>query len=179
LTHIHDIALEYIASTILINHSSIPSFRIAHLKKFQGTRTKAFAGSTKMKQSSVHFPRYFSRICQRMKIASVVPRPGMKPKLHGVDIDMSSDNGFEKSFHKLSYLIQKFATSVFPCFECVPFPLKQLITKDKLQSLGILPSATIGILPSATTQFTRWVMANSISSLSARSISTFMDLFSF
>ena len=70
---------EYIAITILTNHSITPSFLKDHLTTSLGTLSKAFSGSTKAKYSFFLLPRYLSCNCRAMKIVSMVLLPGMNP----------------------------------------------------------------------------------------------------
>ena len=70
--------LLYIACTNRTIHSSMPSFRMAHQMTFLGTRSNA-SRSTNAKYNFLFLARCFSCNCLSMNIASVVPRPGMKP----------------------------------------------------------------------------------------------------
>ena len=64
---------EYIAMTILTNHSITPSFLKDHLTTALGILSKGFSRSTKAKYSFFLLPRYLCCNCRAMKIASMVP----------------------------------------------------------------------------------------------------------
>ena len=62
------LASTYVYITVLINHSSTPSFRKAHFTTSLGTLSKAFSKSTKPKYSFLFLPIYFSCSCLMMNI---------------------------------------------------------------------------------------------------------------
>ena len=68
----------YIDYTILPNHSSAPSFlRFQHTASL-GTRSKAFSKSTNAKCKFVGFGKFLVCNCLKIKMAFVVPHPGVK-----------------------------------------------------------------------------------------------------
>src|SRR6267154_1169949 len=61
----------------LTSHSSTPTCLRAHHTTSRGTLSNAFSKSTKAIHNSFCFPRNFSWTCRTIKIASVVPFPGL------------------------------------------------------------------------------------------------------
>ena len=96
----------YMDWTRRTSHSSIPSLRIAHQMTSRGTRSNAFSRSTKVMSSGLLAAKCFSCSWRTIKIASVVPRPDMKP-------------------HCISYWSQLFAWWVPPPHASTPSSLAQ------------------------------------------------------
>ena len=63
------LACLYMAITALTNHSSTPSFLMAHSTAFLGTLLKAFSRSTNAHHSFLCFPLYLSYNCLAINIA--------------------------------------------------------------------------------------------------------------
>ena len=64
------LACLYMAITALTNHSSTPSFLMAHSTTFLGTLSKAFSRSTNAHHSSLCFPLYLSKSCRGLVVMS-------------------------------------------------------------------------------------------------------------
>ena len=64
------LACLYMAITALTNHSSIPSFLVAHSTTFLGTLSKAFSRSTNAHHSFLCFPLYLSCNCPTSRCRS-------------------------------------------------------------------------------------------------------------
>src|SRR5206468_7766983 len=73
------VTLSYIDMMTLTSHSSTFSFLNAHHNTSDGTLSKAFSRSTKAIHNSLPLHKYFSCNWRTMKIASVVPLPGLNP----------------------------------------------------------------------------------------------------
>ena len=100
----------------------MPSFRMAHQMTFLGTRSNAFSRSTNAKYNFLFLARCFSCNCLRMNIASVVPRPGMKPNcMSSIEI-LSLMIFFYHSLHSFHDMIKEFETSVVTSLQSITFP---------------------------------------------------------
>ena len=73
------LGLVYIDYTILTNHFSTPSFLKFQHTASLGTRSKAFSKSTNAKCKFFGFGKCLTCNCFKIKMAFVVPHPGVKP----------------------------------------------------------------------------------------------------
>ena len=115
------LVLFYIACTNRTIHSSVLSFRMAHQMTFLGTRSNAFTRSTNAKYNFLFLARCFSCNCRSMNIASVVPRPGMKPNCM-YSIEILSLMIFFITLDSFHDMIKEFDTSVVTSLQSITFP---------------------------------------------------------
>ena len=78
-TWTQDLAFSYIALSAHNTHSSTPALLIAHQRTFLGARSKTFFDKSRQKQNTGFMFIEMFLLLRLMKIASVVPWPGIKP----------------------------------------------------------------------------------------------------
>src|SRR5664279_2918855 len=138
-------ALSYIAWITLTSHSSTPNFLSAHQTTSRGTLSKAFSRSTKAIHISCFLVKNLSCICLTMKMASVVPRPGLKP-----NCILSICTLFLTLFSiTRSRTFITWSNNLMPRYDphskALPLPLYMLTIQLFLQSCGIFPSVTTAL----------------------------------
>src|SRR3989442_5497225 len=115
----------YILLMTFTIHSSTPTCLKAHHKTSCGTLSKAFSKSTNAIHSSFCLPRNFSCTCLTIKIASVVPLPGLNPNcissVFTVFLSRASIT-LSNTFNTCSLLFKQLYTSVGAAFQSIPFP---------------------------------------------------------
>ena len=130
---------------IWIVHSYIPNFCICHQRAVHGGQSEAFFRSTNAKDVFFFLCKYFFCSCLSMKMASIVPLPGIKPNdmlwigtCFRIIVLRICSRIFITSFHCLNLRPLQ-----FPQDKASPFTLKRLMMYNRCQSFGTLPSYTI------------------------------------
>src|SRR5664279_3844710 len=138
-------ALSYIAWITLTSHSSTPNFLSAHQTTSRGTLSKAFSRSTKAIHISCFLVKNLSCICLTMKMASVVPRPGLKPNcilsICTLSLTLFSITRSRTCITWSNNLMPRYD----PHSKALPLPLYTLTIQLFLQSCEIFPSVTTAL----------------------------------
>src|SRR6266516_4037939 len=131
-------------------HSSTPTYLRAHHSTSRGTLSKAFSKSTKAIHNSFCLPRNFSWTWRTIKIASVVPLPGLKPNC----ISSIFTIFLIRVSKTLSNTFNTCSSSFIPLYElhsrAFPLPLHTFTIQLLFQSNGTTPSLTTSLQISVT-----------------------------